>query len=36
MDLTKIKREYLHWMNLTQNSDQWQALLNTVMNIQVQ
>jgi hypothetical protein len=31
MDLRKIGREDVDWMHLTQASDQWQAIVNTVM-----
>jgi hypothetical protein len=35
MDLTKIGWEGMDWIHLDQDRDQWQALVNTVMNIQV-
>jgi hypothetical protein len=33
MDLRKIGWEAVDWMHLTQDTDQWWALGNTVMNI---
>jgi len=35
MDLKKIVWEGVDWMHLAQNRDQWQALVNTVMNFRV-
>jgi hypothetical protein len=35
MDLTEIGWEGVDWMHLGQNSDQWRALANTVMNFRV-
>jgi hypothetical protein len=32
-DLNKIGREGVDWIHLAQDRDQWQALMNTVMNI---
>jgi hypothetical protein len=36
MDLQEIEYKGVDWMQLAQDRDQWQALVNTVMNIQVQ
>jgi hypothetical protein len=33
MDLREIGWEGVHWMHLAQARDQWQALVNTVMNL---
>jgi hypothetical protein len=35
MDVKETGREGVHWMHLAQNKDQWWALVNTVMNLQV-
>jgi hypothetical protein len=36
MDLSEVEWEcVVDWMNLAQDRDQWQALVNTVMNIRV-
>jgi hypothetical protein len=35
MDLRKIRWEGVDWMHLVQGRDQWQALVNMVMNLQV-
>jgi hypothetical protein len=35
MDLREIGREVADWMHLVQDRDQWQALVNTVMNLWV-
>jgi hypothetical protein len=35
MDLRKIGWEGVNWMHLAQDRDQWQALVNTVMNLMV-
>jgi len=35
MDLRKIRWECVDWMHLAQDRGQWQALVNTVMNLQV-
>jgi hypothetical protein len=35
MDLTEIGWEGVNWMHLDQGRDQWQALVNTVMNLQL-
>jgi hypothetical protein len=35
MDLREIGWESVYWMHLSQNMDQWQALVCTVMNLQV-
>jgi hypothetical protein len=32
MNLTEIGWDGVDWVHLTQRRDQWQALLNTVMN----
>jgi hypothetical protein len=36
MDLRKIGWEGMNWIHLTHDKDQWQALINTVMNLWVQ
>jgi hypothetical protein len=35
MDLREIGWEVVDWTHVTQDRDQWQALVNTVMNLQV-
>jgi hypothetical protein len=35
MDLREIVWEVVDWMHLTQERDQWRALLKTVMNLRV-
>jgi len=35
MDLKKIGCEFLGWIYLAQNRNQWQLLLNRAMNFQV-
>jgi hypothetical protein len=35
MDLKKKERESVNWIHLAQDSDQWWALVNTVMNFRV-
>jgi hypothetical protein len=35
MDLRKIGWEGVEWIHQTQDRDQWQALVNAVMNLQV-
>jgi hypothetical protein len=35
MDLTEIAWEVVDWIHLAQDKDQWWALVNTVMNLQV-
>jgi hypothetical protein len=35
MDLREIGWGGMDWIDLTQNRDQWRALVNTVMNFQV-
>jgi hypothetical protein len=35
MNLRKRGRAGMDWINLAQDRDHWQALVNTVMNLQV-
>jgi hypothetical protein len=35
MDLREIGWDGVDWIDLAQNRDQWRALVNTVMNLQV-
>jgi hypothetical protein len=35
MDLKEIEWDGADWMNMAQDRDQWRALLNTVLNLQV-
>jgi hypothetical protein len=35
MDLREIVQDGIDWIDLAQNSDQWRALMNTVMNLRV-
>jgi hypothetical protein len=35
MDLREIGWEGVDWMHLTQDRDQWQTLVNIVMNLQI-
>jgi hypothetical protein len=35
MDLRKIERDGVDWIDMTQDRDQWRALVNTVLNIWV-
>jgi hypothetical protein len=35
MDLREIGRDGMDWIDLAQDRDQWRALVNTVMNLQV-
>jgi hypothetical protein len=35
MDLREIGWDGMDWIDLTQDMDQWRALVNTVMNIRV-
>jgi hypothetical protein len=35
IDLREIERECVGWMHMAQNRDQWQDLVNTVMNRRV-
>jgi hypothetical protein len=35
MDLREIQWEFVDWIHMDQDRDQWRALVNTVMNLQV-
>jgi hypothetical protein len=35
IDLTEIGGDGMDWIDLAQDRDQWRALVNTVMNVQV-
>jgi hypothetical protein len=35
MDIVETECKCVHWIRLGQNMVQWQALVNTVMNLQV-
>jgi hypothetical protein len=35
MDLREIGLEGVDWIQLTQDNDQWRAVVNTVMNLRV-
>jgi hypothetical protein len=35
MNLREIGRDGMDWIDLTQDRDQWRALVNTVMNLRV-
>jgi hypothetical protein len=35
MDLREIGWDGMDWIDLTQDRDEWRALVNTVMNLQV-
>jgi len=35
MDFRDIEWEGMDWMNLAQDTDKWQVLVNTVMNLRV-
>jgi hypothetical protein len=35
MDLGEIRREVVDWIRLAQDEDQWQAVVNTVINLWV-
>jgi hypothetical protein len=35
MDLREIGRDGVNWIDLSQDRDQWMALVNTVMNLRV-
>jgi hypothetical protein len=35
MDLREIGSEGVDWMQLAYDRDQWQALMNTIMNLRV-
>jgi hypothetical protein len=36
MDLRKIERDNMDWIDLAQDRDQWRALMNMVMSLGVQ
>jgi hypothetical protein len=35
LDIREIKWNDMDWIDLTQDSDQWRALVNSVMNLRV-
>jgi hypothetical protein len=35
MDLIKIEWDGMDWIDLAQDRDQWRALMNTIVNVQV-
>jgi hypothetical protein len=35
MDLREIGLGGMYWIEMTQNRNQWRALVNTIMNLQV-
>jgi len=35
MDLKETRREDVNWIGMAQDTDRWQALVNTVMNLLV-
>jgi hypothetical protein len=35
MDLREIGWDYMDWIDLAQDRDQWRALVNTLMNLRV-
>jgi hypothetical protein len=35
IDLREIERDDMDWIDLTQDRDQWRALVNTVLNLRV-
>jgi hypothetical protein len=35
MDLREIEWGGMDWINLAQDKDQWQAVVNAIMNLQV-
>jgi hypothetical protein len=35
MDITEIELKGVEWMHVAQDSDQWRALVNTIMNRRV-
>jgi hypothetical protein len=35
MDLREIRWDGVDWIDVAQDRDQWRALVNTVMNLQV-
>jgi hypothetical protein len=35
MDLREMGWDFMDWIDLAQDKDQWRALVNTVMNLQV-
>jgi hypothetical protein len=36
MDLREIGWDSMDWIDLAQDKDQWRALVNTVMDLQIQ
>jgi hypothetical protein len=35
MDLREMGLDGIHWFDVAQDRDQWRALVNTVMNLQI-
>jgi hypothetical protein len=35
MDINEIELQGVNWMHVAQDRDKWQALVNTVMSLQV-
>jgi hypothetical protein len=35
MDLKEIGWDYVDWIDMAQDRDQWRALVNTVLNLRV-
>jgi hypothetical protein len=35
MDIRKVRRKVGDWIDVLQDRDQWRALVNTIMNVQV-
>jgi hypothetical protein len=35
MDCREIRWEVVDWMHLTRDRDQWQALVNTIINLRI-